>query len=356
MLRRIAKLLCLPLLAALETLAAANIKEISHAEISPDGFKESVITWESQISLNYLLRINENCPRAAGGVAVDAGKHEIVIQARDLKPGKNEIRICLDERGAFNEIMTAIYREDSPPPAVSAMPEPQDWNGSDAILLNCTGCSGIYYKTESEKKYSGPIALPADGAKLSFYGLSAAGVRSVVQMFTYEPSEASKPWKNARANLSPLVTSTLGGMRDVLPSGYGAMLSYEQGPDAMLSLARAWYIPGLKAETGFVYLSKSGSTELLVPLNAGPLWEVAPFRRHAGRFFVAGMLGVAYISATAGSFSKSVVTTDAQLLGGYRLPWDVFALRIAARYSAYFDKSITLSGLGAELGFEYILF
>lgn len=277
----------------------ARIVSIDHVEISPVGIKEARIAWETQNALNYLLRINVPCPPATGGASVQSGAQETTINANDLINGKNEIHLCLDVQGDRSELVATLYRNDTAP-VVRAFPEPDEWNGEDPIMLSCTGCSALRYNLGSEQAYAGPISIAGDGARLSFFGLSTAGVKSELRTNNYERSESQKPWRSGRLVGSPLYLSVTGGMADVLSGGGGALVSYEQGPDALLNTARAWYIPGAKAELGVLYLTKQSAHETLLPLNVGPLWEIAPFRRHSGRFFFGGLLGVTLIAAGAG--------------------------------------------------------
>lgn len=333
----------------------ARINSVTHAEISTDGYKTTVLSWHTQNQLRYQLHINRQCESPAGGLQVAQGTHEIIVNAVDLSPGKNEIRLCLEERGEKSELVQVIYREDSVP-TTHALPEPVDWNGDDPILLHCNNCASMHYSLGIEKQYAGPIQIPAEGATVTFFAISPAGVRSGARTLAYDRKESAKPWHSGRLQLAPLFLATMGGLRDVLPSGWGGTLSYEQGPDFFLSTGRAWYLPGVKGELGMLYFAKQASREILVPMNAGPIWEVAPFDRHNGRFFFSGLIGLTYISARAGDFARSVVTGDLQLIGGYRLPWENFALRLAGRYSLFFDKSVSLNGFGGEIGIEYTLF
>lgn len=326
--------------------------EVTHTEVSVAGHKDTKIIWETQNPLQYQLRINRHCEPFTNGTQAQPGRQEIILHASELTAGKNEIRICTDDRGSKGEILVAVYREDAVP-VTHALPEPADWNGDDPIILHCEKCEAIYFNLTGEQKYAGPIRLPPEGGSIKYYSVSAAGVRSDPRSLTYDRKESSRAWRSGRLHLSPLFMATTGAMRDVLANGWAGLLSYEQGPDGILTAARQWYVPGLRAEIGAFYLSQSGARQWLVPLNVGPIWEIAPFDRHSGRFFAAGMVGLTYISAVAGSFGKSAVTSNVQLIGGYRLPWDNFALRLAGRYLIFFDTSTSLTGLGAEIGVEY---
>ncbi len=338
---------------------AATIVSVSKESLSPNGFASAKIVWESQTPFRFFTTVNKTCSESSVvATANGSERQETEIFAKDLLSGKNEIRICIESNGERSELRTYLYRDDAMP-ITHVLPTADAWNGSDAIILSCDACSGVRYRfgNSEVKSYSGPITMPPEGGVLHVYSISPSGVKGAEKTLNYASDDGAKPWRTGNLSILPLYFSTAGALRSTLPAGWGALIMYDQGPDFVLSRpGRSWWLPGLQLETGILYAKNAEARETLIPLNAGPLWKIAPVRNHRGYFLAAMTFGLTIISAATTNFSRTVVTSDLHCIVGYRYPWENFSATILFRYGYFFDKQISLQGWGLNMGVGYALF
>ena len=146
---------------------------------------------------------------------------------------------------------------------------------------------------------------------------------------------------------------------DVLPSGIGVNVAYDQGLEY---IHEHYMIPRIKIEHSYIYFTKdlfvNESKEVTGhAAYAGFMWAFPGLDSSWGCITLTGMPGATFmfVKNRESGDSDQTVTFSFKTTLGYEYQINVFALQVHFNYNFIIDKSVTFHGIGVSLGFAFKL-
>ncbi len=158
-------------------------------------------------------------------------------------------------------------------------------------------------------------------------------------------------WKEGTIGISGSFNYVLGKISNVIPYGYSARVSIDQGMDMLIDQRRA-IMPGLRAEAEYLNYSKGPYTISGYSTGIGLIWMFPVLEEKKGFIILAALPGISFISIENTEADKKAGSNTITGTGivGYRYMAGAMSFFIHARYMYVYDKQAPLQSIGAEAG------
>ena len=177
---------------------------------------------------------------------------------------------------------------------------------------------------------------------------------------------ASDDWTYGRLSLSmSYFTTVLSGMSDnwdsheVLPSGIGVSIGYDQGLEF---IHNHYMIPGIKIDHSYIYFTKdlfvNDSKEVTGHSTfAGFMWAFPSLESSWGCITLTAMPGVSFLFVKNRQTGNSLETIPFSFKTsvGYEYQIKKFAIQVHFNYTYIIDPKVAFHGIGCSLGFAFKL-
>lgn len=145
--------------------------------------------------------------------------------------------------------------------------------------------------------------------------------------------------------------SSYGEVRDTLPYGFCGFIAYEQGLD-FIAGGRYPFMPGLRAEGGYLYYNSGDASMQGFTGSMGPVW-LFPVTGGNVRFSI--QPGVSTLDIENGELSASTFTFTLHSILGYEYTFSDASIFINARFLYLYDKDVFFNSAGLSAGFSFKL-
>ncbi len=156
-------------------------------------------------------------------------------------------------------------------------------------------------------------------------------------------------WAQGRISAEGAFMMTMGELSDSLPTGMGAFISFDQGPDFLTGGMRNSFIPGIRIEWGYLSFTNGDNSLKGYTASAGPMW-LFPQWNHNGRFHLALQPGISMLDGETAEETASITSFTMHSILGYQYPMGNFSFFANARHSYIYDKDVVFHNIGISAG------